>query len=55
MLTATFARITAIFLITVCAASCGGGGRRFARGAGGQHVVSLHAFDEPVTDRLQAQ
>lgn len=26
MLTATFARITAIFLITVCAASCGGGG-----------------------------
>ena len=26
MLTARFARITAIFLITVCAASCGGGG-----------------------------
>src|ERR1700676_3242746 len=26
MLTATFARITTIFLITVCAASCGGGG-----------------------------
>ena len=27
-----------------------GGGRRFARGAGWQHAVSLHAFDEPVTD-----
>lgn len=26
-----------------------GGGRRLARRAGWQHVVSLHAFDEPVT------
>src|SRR5713226_8120115 len=35
MLTATFARITAIFLITVCAASCGGGG-----GGGGGGAVT---------------
>src|SRR3984893_17578727 len=32
MLTATFARITAIFLITVCAASCGGRGGGGGRG-----------------------
>jgi hypothetical protein len=31
----------------VISARAGGGG--FARGADWQHVVSLHAFDEPVT------
>src|SRR5271166_1622077 len=42
MLTATFARITAIFLMTVCAASCGGGG------GGGSGAVTMTPPGVPI-------